>query len=142
MVQYFTFITTLYHVDPHHVPLGCPWSKSKLTITLIQILPSSSIWWWPRGARARPRRWGKGCRRCSRCRGSTRRRWCTTISRAKKKWSNWLHYFFYNFASTVKPINVINLVQNQSDNINRMKTITGDFYLEIISKWDLWNMVP
>jgi len=36
----------------------------------------------------------------------------------------------------LKPLNVITLDQTESDNSNRMITITGDFYLVIFSKWD------
>ena len=47
-------------------------------------------------------------------------------------------------ASTVvqwKPLNVITLGQNKSDNINWMITLTDDFYLVIYSKWDfeMWS---
>jgi hypothetical protein len=35
-----------------------------------------------------------------------------------------------------KPLNVITLDQTKSDNINRMITITGCFYLVSFSKWD------
>ena len=38
------------------------------------------------------------------------------------------------------PLNVIFSDQNKSDNFNRMKTTTGDFYLVIFSKWDFWNV--
>ena len=31
---------------------------------------------------------------------------------------------------------MITMGQTKSDNINRMITITGDFYLVILSKWD------
>jgi hypothetical protein len=34
-----------------------------------------------------------------------------------------------------KPLNVITLGQTKSDNINRMITITGYFYLVSFSKW-------
>ena len=37
---------------------------------------------------------------------------------------------------SVKPIYVITLGQTESDNINQMITINGDFYLVILSKWD------
>ncbi len=35
-----------------------------------------------------------------------------------------------------KPLNVITLGPTESDNINRMITVTGGFYLVSISKWD------
>jgi hypothetical protein len=38
-----------------------------------------------------------------------------------------------------KPLNLITLGQTKSDNINRMITLTGCFYLVSISKWDNEN---
>ncbi len=42
--------------------------------------------------------------------------------------------------STVEELNVITLGQNKSDNINRMITITGCFYIVSYSKWDFENI--
>jgi len=36
---------------------------------------------------------------------------------------------------------LITLDQTNSDNINRMITITDDFYLDIFSKWNVWNVI-
>ncbi len=40
-----------------------------------------------------------------------------------------------------KPLNVITLGHTESDNINRMITLTGNFYLAVYNKWDLWKVI-
>ncbi len=46
-------------------------------------------------------------------------------------------FFLKNFIFVQqKPLNVITLGQSESDNINRMVTITDCFYLVLFNKWD------
>ena len=40
-------------------------------------------------------------------------------------------------ATAVKPLNVITVDQTKSDHVNRMITITEEFYLVIFSKWEV-----
>ena len=42
---------------------------------------------------------------------------------------------------STKLLNVITLGQTNSDIINQMITLTDDFYLVIINKWDACNMI-
>jgi len=55
--------------------------------------------------------------------------WMRTCS-----WKN--SYSFRHFQTQWKPLNVITLSQTQSNNINRMITITDKIYLFIFNKWD------
>ena len=54
-------------------------------------------------------------------------------------------YFFncFNCRNAVEagPLNVITFVLSIIDNINRMETITNDFYLVICCKWDAGSVI-
>jgi hypothetical protein len=41
-----------------------------------------------------------------------------------------------------KLLNVITLGNNKSDYINRLSKITDDFYLLVLNKWGLCNLIP